>query len=181
MSETELVRTGWKRKVVHELSEYWINFGYLAFFLIAFGWYRRLILAEYQLHHTNYWFPVIEAAILAKVIMLGDFLRVGRGLEQRPLILSALFRTFMFSVWVGIFGWLEATVRGLLEHRGLMSGFEEIANRGRDELLARCVVMLVAFVPFFSFRELERVLGPEQLRALFWRRRTVADRNLDER
>jgi hypothetical protein len=28
--------------------EYWINFVYLAFFLMAFIWYRRLILAEYQ-------------------------------------------------------------------------------------------------------------------------------------
>ena len=70
---------GWKKKVVHELIEYWINFGYLAFFLVAFTWYRRLILAEYQVQYTNYWFPLIEAAVLAKVIMVGDLLRLGRA------------------------------------------------------------------------------------------------------
>ena len=97
-------------------------------------------------------------------------MRLGRGLEQKPLILSALFRTVMFSVWVAIFNVLEGTVRGLLHGNGLAGGVEEIASRGWYELLSRCVVIFVAFIPFFSFKELERVMGSEQLRALFWRR-----------
>ncbi len=170
MNETQMARPGWKKKIVHELIEYWINCGYLAFFLIAFTWYRRLVLAEYQVDYTDYWFPLIEAAVLAKVIMLGDMLRVGRGLENKPLILSTLFRTVMFSVWVAIFNVLEETVRGLLHGNGVMGGIEEIASRGWYELLSRCVVIFAAFIPFFSFKELERVMGSEKLRALFWRR-----------
>ena len=174
MNEMEKAPAGWKTKVVHEVIEYWINFGYLAFFLVAFIWYRRLVLAEYQVQYTDYWFPLIEAAVLAKVIMIGDYLRVGRGLEQKPLILPALYRTVMFSVWVGIFSVLEETIRGLLHGNGLASGVEEIASRGWYELLSRCVVIFVAFIPFFSFKELERVMGQEQLRALFWRRGALA-------
>ena len=41
-------------------------------FLIAFAWYRRLILASYHIQYLGYWAPVIETAILAKVIMIGD-------------------------------------------------------------------------------------------------------------
>lgn len=176
MNEMQMAPAGWKKKIVHEVIEYWINFGYLAFFLIAFAWYRRLILAEYQVLYTDYWFPLIEAAVLAKVIMLGDLLRLGRRLENRPLIFSALFRTVMFSLWVAIFNLVEETVRGLLHGNGLTGGVEEIASRGWYELLSRCVVIFVAFIPFFSFKELERVMGPEKLRALFWRRGTpVAD------
>ena len=162
-----------KRTIVHELIEYWINFGYLAFFLVAFTWYRRLILAEYQVHYTNYWFPLIEAAVLAKVIMLGDLLRLGRQMENKPLIFSALFRTVMFSLWVAIFSVLEETVRGLLHGNGLMGGIEEMVSRGWYELLSRCVVIFAAFIPFFSFKELERVLGAEKLRALFYGRGTA--------
>jgi len=161
---------GWKQTLVHEALEYWINFVYLAVFLVAFVWYRRLILAEYQVHYTNYWFPVIEAAVLAKVIMVGDILRLGRGLEHKPLILPTLYRTVVFSMWVGLFSVLEATVRGLLRKQGLMSGFEEIASKGRYEILAWAIVLFVAFVPFFALRELDRVLGEGRLRALFWRR-----------
>src|SRR5215467_7749883 len=130
MNEMEKASAGWKKKVVHEVIEYWINFGYLAFFLVAFTWYRRLILAEYQVQYTNYWSPLIEAAVLAKVIMVGDMLRLGRAMENKPLIFSALFRTVMFSVWVAIFSVLEETVRGLLHGKGLASGVAEIANRG---------------------------------------------------
>ena len=159
-----------KRAIAHELIEYWINFAYLAFFLIAFAWYRRLVLAEYQVQYTDYWIPLIEAAVLAKVILIGNLLRLGRGLENKPLIFSALFRTVMFSVWVAIFNLLEEMVRGLLHGNGLTGGIEAIANRGWYELLSRCVVIFAAFIPFFSFKELERVMGQEQLRALFYRR-----------
>lgn len=166
---------GLKQKLVHEVIEYWINFAYLAFFLVAFIWYRRLILAEYHVAYTDYWFPLIEAAVLAKVIMVGDIVGLGRGLEHKPLILPTLYRTVVFSVWVGVFNLLEATVRGLLDRQGLLGGFEEIASKGRYELLAGCVVTLVAFIPFFAFKELERVLGERQLLALFWRRATPID------
>jgi len=162
----------WKQKLVHEVIEYGINFAYLAFFLVAFIWYRRLILAEYQVSYTQYWFPLIEAAVLAKVIMIGDLFRLGRGLEHKPLILPTLYRTVVFSVWVGVFRVLEATVRGLLHRQGLLGGFEEIVSKGRYELLAGCLVTLVAFIPFFAFKEAERVLGEGTLLALFWRRGT---------
>ena len=48
MNDVHTKSSAWKQTIVRELIEYWINFGYLAFFLIAFIWYRRLILAEYQ-------------------------------------------------------------------------------------------------------------------------------------
>jgi len=131
-----------------------------------------LILAEYHVQYTNYFFPLLEAAVLAKVIMLGDLVRLGRQMENRPLIYSALFRSVMFSLWVAIFSVVEETIKGLLRGNGVMGGIEDIANRGWYELLSRCVVIFAAFIPFFSFKELERVMGPEKLRSLFWRRGT---------
>jgi len=169
MNETQTAHAGLKQKVVYELIEYLINFGYLAFFLVAFTWYRRLILAEYHVQYTNYFFPLLEAAVLAKVIMLGDLVRLGRQMENRPLIYSALFRSVMFSLWVAIFSVVEETIKGLLRGNGVMGGIEDIANRGWYELLSRCVVIFAAFIPFFSFKELERVMGAKKLRAMFWR------------
>ena len=159
---------GWKRKIVEELFEYWLNFVYLAFFLVAFAWYRRLILAEYDILYLNYCVPLFEAAILAKVIMLGDLLRFGRGLERKPLLVPTVFRSVLFSLWVAVFSILEHTVRGLLGRKGLTAGIIEIASKGRNELLAECVVIFCAFVPFFAFKELEEVMGKDKLRELFW-------------
>jgi len=159
-----------KQKILHEVIEYWIIFGYIAFFLFAFTWYRRFILAQYHIDYTEYWFPLIEAAVLAKVVMVGDFLGLGRGLERKPLILSTLYQTFVFSLWVAVFSLVEKTVRGLLHGKGIMSGIDEMVDKGGYEFLSWCIVAFVTFMPFFGFRELGRVLGKARLRALFWRR-----------
>ena len=174
MNDTPRGPGKWKQMIIHEMIEYGINFAYLAFFLIAFVWYRRLVLAAYHIEYTNYWFPVIEAAVLAKVIMVGDILRLGRRLEERSLILPTLYRTLVFTVWVGVFFLLEATVRGLLRGGGLIAGYADIASKGPYEILSWCVVVFVVFIPFFGFKELGRVLGEEKLRALFFRRETRA-------
>ena len=166
--------TGWKSKVVHEMVDYALNFVYLAFFLVAFTWYRRLILAEYAISYSNYWVPLIEAAVLAKIIMIGDLMRLGRGLERTPLLVPTLYRTAVFSALVGVFSVLERTVDGLLHGKGLTEGLAEMASKGRYELLAQCVVISCAFVPFFAFKELEGALGEGKLRDLFWRRAAPA-------
>ena len=161
-----------KQRVVHEVVEYWINFVYVAFFLVAFAWYRRLVLAEYHIVYMHYWFPVFEAAVLAKVIIIGDLLRLGRRLDQQPLIIPTVYRTVVFTLWIGAFDVLEATIRGLIHRQGVMAGLEELANKDWHEWLAGGVVAFVAFIPFFAFKELELVLGKDALRPLFWRRRT---------
>ncbi len=163
MDNANKKKAGWKQKAVHEITEYLINFIYLAGFFGLFTWYTRLILAEYQISYLNYSFSVIQALVLAKIIMIGDVLRLGRGLQGRPLIFTTLYNTVVFSVWVWLFHVLEYMVGGLLRGKGLMGGLEEITGRGKYELLARCMVVFFAFIPFFAFRELGRVLGEGKL------------------
>jgi hypothetical protein len=38
-----------------------------------------------------------------------------------------------------------------------------------DDLLARSVIIFLTFIPFFAFRELGRVMGPDKLRDVFFR------------
>jgi hypothetical protein len=178
MNNASKKKAGWKRKVLHEMIEYYINFIYLAVFLGLFTWYRRLILAEYQISYVNYGVTLIEALVLAKVIMIGDVLRLGRGFEEKPLIFPTIYKTVVFSVWVWLFNVVEHTVRGLLRGEGLAGGIEEIVGRGKYELLARCMVIFFAFIPFFAFRELGQLLGEGKLREMFFRRRVTTESNL---
>src|SRR5262245_1819927 len=115
------------------MVEYGFNFVYLGFFLVALTWYRRLILAEYAIPYSNYWVPLIEAAILAKVIMIGDLMHLGRGLERTPLLVPTLYRTVVFSALVGVFSILEHTGDALLHGKGLTDGLAELASKGRYE------------------------------------------------
>ena len=51
-----------KQRAKHELIEYAVNVAYLAIVFSAFTWYRRLILASYDIDYTNYWVALIEAS-----------------------------------------------------------------------------------------------------------------------
>ena len=160
-----------REKIFHEMASYWINVGYLALVFAAFTQYRRLVLAAHDITYTNYWVAVIEALILAKVVMIGDALRLGRGLGQKPLVYPTLFRTLVFSLFVVGFTLVEHVIKSLWMGKGFTAGLVGFLGKGPHELLAGCLVVFVAFIPFFAFRELGRVLGEGKIRALFFRRR----------
>ena len=105
--------------------------------------------------------------------MIGDVLRLGRGLEQKPLIYPTLYKTVVFSLLVGVFTLIEQAIKGLWqgEGEGLTGGLVEFFGKGSHEWLAGCLVIFVALIPFFAVKELGRVLGEEKIRALFFRRR----------
>src|SRR5262249_22548392 len=135
-----------------ELVRYGTNFLYLAIFFGAFAWYRRFILAEYDISYLNYGTAIIEALILAKVIMLGDILGLSRGLENRPLIYPTLYKAVVFSCFVGLFAIVEHVIGGILHGKGAIGGLAELWGEGKYELIARCLVTFLAFIPFFAFR-----------------------------
>jgi len=160
-----------KKKIFHEVAEYWINVVYLILMFAAFTQYRRFVLAAHDITYTNYWVAVIEALILAKVIMIGAVLRLGRGLEQKPLIYPTLYKAVVFSLFVGVFTLIEHVIKGLWKGKGLMGGLVDFFGKGSHELLAGCLIIFVALIPFFAVKELGRVLGEDKIRTLFFRKR----------
>jgi hypothetical protein len=166
----------WKTLLFEEVVEFWITAAYLVMVFAAFTQYRRLLLAAYGITYTNYWVAVIEALILAKVIMIGAVLRLGRGLEDKPLIYPTLYKTVVFTVFVAVFTLFEHTIKGLWKGKGLMGGLVDYFGNGPHEFFAGALMLLVAFIPFFAVKELGRVLGKEKIGALFFQRRAEGDR-----
>ena len=177
MSSPDKKKRNLKKKIFHEMAEYWINVAYLTLVFASFTQYRRLILASHDITYTNYWVALIEALILAKVVMIGDALRLGRTLDHRPLIFSTVFRAVVFSLLVGAFTLIEHGIKSLWMGKGFTAGLVGFLGKGSHELLAGCLVVFVAFIPFFAFREMGRVLGEGKIWALFFHRR--ADQRVD--
>jgi hypothetical protein len=158
------------RRIAREASEYWANFLYLAVFLGAFAWYHRLLAPETDATY-HYGTALINAALLAKIIMIGNWLHLNRGLERHPLIFSTLYHSFIFMLWAELFELSEQTALGLLQGKGWLAGATEAFSVKIEETAARCLVMFIVFIPFFAFKEADRVLGEGKLRSLFFRRR----------
>jgi hypothetical protein len=73
-----------------------------------------------------------------------------------------------------VFEVLEHFIGGFIHGKDLAGVFQEIISTGWDELLARALMILFAFVPFFAFTEIGRVLGEGKLNALFLKTRAPA-------
>ena len=172
MNNTETKQGDLKKKIVHEIVEYLLNVCYLAIVFAAFTQYRRLLLDAHDIIYTHYGVAVIEALILAKVIMIGEVVRLGRGLEQKPLIYPTLYKTVVFTLFVAVFTLIEHGVKGLWKGEGFTSGIVDFFGKGSNEILANSLIVFVAFIPFFAIKELGRVVGQDKIRSLFFRGRT---------
>jgi hypothetical protein len=166
-------KTDLKRRVVHELEEYLVVTVFLLFFFGSITTYRRLILAEYQIAYLDYGWALVKALILGKVILIGQLLHLGERFRNRPLLVSILWKTLAFALFIAAFGVLEHVVSALLHHRPLASEFEFNGPQGY-ELLARVQLEAVGLVPLIAFLELGRVLGEGKLHTLLLRRPAAA-------
>lgn len=173
-SSPKEIKAARRDRIVREFVKYWINVLYLVFFFGAFAWYRRLVLAEYQITYLHYGAAVIEALILAKVILLGDAMGLSRGDQKRPLIYSTLRKAIVFSIFVALFAMAEHMADGLVHGKGLAGGLATLWSEGRDEILSRCLITFFAFIPFFAFRELAEWMGEGKMHRLFFRKHATA-------
>jgi hypothetical protein len=166
-----------KEKARHEMIEYAINVAYLSLVFAAFTVYKRLVLAAYDIAYANYWVALIEAVILGKVIMIGGIFRLGRGLEDKPLIFATAYKTIVFCLFCAVFTLAEYTVTGLWKGGGPGDGLRTLAAKGYHELLGNVLVVFVSLLPFFGFKELGRVFGQDKVREIFFMKRSdLSDR-----
>ena len=168
----ETSRGGLKNKAVHEFKELLGVFLYLAFFFSAISTYRILLLSEFRDWYLSYSFSVINAFVIAKVILIGEYTHLGRKYEAKPLLLSSIYKAFLFCLLALCFHFVEEAIKRLL-HGESLAGIPHLIHV--DILLARTLIVFCTFIPFFAFRELRRVLGEDKFSDLFFRSRTEFD------
>jgi hypothetical protein len=166
MSNENSAGKGLKQKTIHELWELAWVFLYLAFFFCSLELYSVLLLRDFHVKYLNFGFALINALVIAKVILLGEYARIGRKYEEQPLILSAAYKAILFVVLVFVFHLVEELVKRLL-HNGHFAG--ALAQVRVNYLLGRGIIVFCTFLPLFAFRELRRVLGEKKFMDLFFR------------
>ena len=165
-----------KERALEELKAYWISVLYLWLFIGAFTVYRRLILAQTGVTYLNYGIALIEALIIAKVILVGKMFGFSRWYEDKPLVVPVIYKSILFGVLVFLLGFLEHVVEGLFHKLSLEAILQGVVAVGGYELVARALILIVAFIPFFAFWEMGRIFGMRELATLFFSRRQTASK-----
>jgi hypothetical protein len=156
-------KPGLARKVKHEATEIIIVFVYLAVFFCALSAYSTLLLEKYEIPYFTFGAALLNALVITKVILIGEAARLGKELESKPIIYSAIYKAIVYGLLVFAFHIVEEIVKRLIHGKDISGAFRELRL---DDLLARSVVIIVTFIPFFGFRELGRILGKDKFRAL---------------
>lgn len=157
-----------KTRAVEELKTYWVIVFYLWLFLGSFTIYRRLIVAETGASYLHYGIAFIEALVIAKVILIGRLFGFTRRFEDKPLIVPVLYKSILFGVLVMLFGVVERLVDGWFHKEDIAAILRGIVSIGGYEMCARVLILVVAFVPFFAFWEMGRVVGMRKLVTMFF-------------
>jgi hypothetical protein len=168
---TRAARPNAKEKAVDELRELFVNALYLSLFLCAFTAYRALITGE--LTHASVYIrfgtSIVTALIISKMIMVGGWLNLGGSSRQsEPLIVRTLYLSLIYSVFVILFTLVEKLIEGLIHGRSASESVQALAHLGWEEIGARAIVILLALIPFFAFRELVDRAGEESVYDVFF-------------
>ncbi|HTP98329.1 MAG TPA: hypothetical protein VMN56_03320 [Casimicrobiaceae bacterium] len=162
-----------KERAVREFKVFWIIAIYLWVFLGIFTVYRRLVVAETGNAYLHYGIALIQALVIAKIVLVGQMFSFSRVHDDKPLIVPVIYKSILFGILVLLFGLVERLVEGWIHHEGLLGGLHEISHMGLDEFCARVLLLVVAFIPFFAFGEIGRVIGMNRLTAIFFSKDAV--------
>lgn len=159
-------RRNWKQIVVHEVGEITEVFVILLLFSVMLATYRMMVLNAFHSKVFLYTTAFVNAAIAAKVIVIGEHAHLGRRAEDKALIFPVLYKALLFCLLLTTFDALEGAVKESIHGRDAFAGLRGVNGR---EFVTRSVVFFLVFVLFFAFREALRVSGNPKAYDLFFR------------
>jgi hypothetical protein len=169
MNDSDTEHHGARQKLIHELRRLAVITLYLFSFFAIFRLYTRLVLEAYDIDYFQYGLTLLKSVALAKIILTGETLRLGERWGLRPLIVLTVYYAVLFSAFALAFEIVEHLIMGWFHGKGPGAVMAEILDKGWSHLVAMAMVIFVAFLPFFAFRETARALGERRLHDLFFK------------
>ncbi len=159
---------GLKAMAAEEARKFVVLFLYLWVLFGVFALNQSIVLREQGIGFTAQGFAVVNALVLAKVMLLFEHFDPGRWLRRRPLIYPILYEALLLTILFILVHILEKVIEGLFRGKTIVASLPSIGGGGLAGLLSAAVIMFVALVPFFGFRNLSFVLGSDRLTALLF-------------
>ena len=155
-----------KQKIKHELTEMLELFLYLAFFFVAIAIYDMLLLKQYNVEYLTITFAIINALVITKVIMIGEYAKLGKRHENKALLISAVWKALVFGLLVFAFHIVEEVIKRLIHGADMAKASTGIRF---EQFAGRAIVVFCVFIPLFAWREFRRAMGEDEFRTLVYR------------
>jgi hypothetical protein len=157
------------RRVLEEAKRIIGIFAYLAVVFGILVLHESVVLSRHGIDYSFYGFAFLNAWILAKVMLLTEGLTVWHRLQKGPLIYPILYGSCVSAMLLLCAYVLEKIALGLWRGKTLAASLPVIGGGGVRGLAIVGLIMAVALIPYFAFREIGRILGPGRLHALLFK------------
>ena len=144
----------------------WI-FSYLWVLLGLFSIHKSIVLNEPNLiYHQGC--AIINAFLLAKVMLTAEMFHVADHLNDRPLIYPIIFKSTVFSAILMSFYIIEEALVGIWHGKTASESIPDIGGGSFRGIVVVAVMMFVVLIPFFALKEIGRTIGDDKLHELFF-------------
>jgi hypothetical protein len=157
-----------KQKAIHELKETTIIFLYLGLFFCAVTLFANLLMRANHGESFSYVASIIAALVITKVILIGEYAKLGKKQESKPLVQSAVIKAFLFALLALVFHVAEESIKRHLHHEAFATALQPSHIYIQ---LARTLVVFCGFIPLFAFRELRQMVGEEAFHHMVFSKR----------
>ena len=163
-----------KERAISEAKKFVVIVGYLWVLFVLFELHKLTILRGLNSVTFGYrfGFALINALILGKIILIAEAFHVGERFKDRRLVHAILFKSAVFSVLLVCFDILEEVVVGLFHGKTIPQSMPTLGGGGVEGMLLVGLMVFIVLIPFFSFKEVARVIGEEELLSIILKRRT---------
>jgi hypothetical protein len=155
-----------KEKATHQLREMLVITIYLWALSALLVINQSVVLARAEPDYQAHFFAILNALMLAKVLLTGEDLHFGSRFRDKPLLYSILYKSFIFTLFLIGFHIVERVIGGVLHGKSIAQSFPDVGGGSVQGILSLGVTVFVALIPFFAFREIARVIGHSELWSL---------------
>ena len=168
MSEQALSKRPLREKAVEELKAFAALSAYLYVCLGAVILYKSAVLREVGVSFTIWGIALVKAMILAKFMLVGRMLHLGKRLRHRPLIWPTVYHSLMYLILLLILTTIEELFVGLIHRRALADSLAHIVGPTFLQGCAVCLILFLILVPYSAFTCLSDALGERETFRLFF-------------
>lgn len=151
-----------KKRAQEEFRRFLIIFAYLFVVLALFQLHEYLILRQHGISYEKYGFALIQALILAKVMLIGEAMKLGR-ISDRSRIVIIIFRAAIFALFFLAFKILEEAIRALIHGEDVIHNITAPGGSTPAAFIL-ALILWIMLIPYFGFVELGRGFGVDSLK-----------------
>lgn len=156
------------QKLKHEVAAVaWLTF-YFGCWLGVFALIKYLLLAEYQIAFAGFSVAIVGALVLAKVVLVLEYVPLGKWIQAKPAWVDVMLRTALYIFGVFVILLLEKGFEGRHEHDGFVSALSAaFQHADMNHVWLNILCMSAALLSYNMLSVARKRLGKGALLQLF--------------